>query len=59
MIGWWIAPAIFSLVVLMVTFWVATCRQSHCELLAAVFLMLSTPVAIVIWSFFYLLSFIP
>lgn len=56
---WYIPPFALVILVLMVTFWIATTREDHCELLAAVFAILCAPVLIFIWFIFYMLSFIP
>ena len=56
---WYLPPFVAIVLVLMVTFWIATARQSHCELLAAAFLIVCTPVMIGLWLIFYLLSFLP
>jgi hypothetical protein len=59
MIHWYVVPFVLVVLVLMVTFWIATTREAHCELLAATFLIFCTPVLIFLWCIFYLLSFIP
>jgi hypothetical protein len=56
---WYLPPGIAVMLVLMTTFWIATAQEEHCDIFAAVFLIVCTPVLIGLWCIFYLLSYLP
>jgi hypothetical protein len=58
MIAWYHVVGVLVLLVLMVTFFIATSREAYCELMAAVFAILCTPVLIFLGTILYLISFI-